>query len=145
MSDQTKMAGCTTLKKASRYTTVLLSLTAWFFVSNHCAVGVISSSAEASAEAGGCPMHVAAPAKEKPAAKIPCCKEIRALVAKSVTTVLTLAARFPAGQEYARSTFPPPPRHTIELFSLDTGPPGSLSFAELILQESMPAHAPPVS
>jgi hypothetical protein len=29
--------------------------------------------------------------------------------------------------------------------SLDTGPPGARSFAELILQRSVLAHAPPVS
>lgn len=90
-------------------------------------------------------MHAAAPAKEKPAAKIPCCKEIRALVAKSVTTLLTQAARSSADQEYAKAVFPTPPRHIVELLSLDTGPPGCFSFAELVLQESMPAHAPPVS
>jgi hypothetical protein len=28
--------------------------------------------------------------------------------------------------------------------TLDTGPPGSISFAELILQRSILAHAPPV-
>jgi hypothetical protein len=27
---------------------------------------------------------------------------------------------------------------------LDTGPPGAFSFAELILQQSLLAHAPPV-
>jgi hypothetical protein len=143
MSDQTKMAGCTRLKRASRYTTALLSLTAWFFLSNHCALGVISSPAEAATEAGDCPMH-SAPAKKKPAAKTPCCKEVRAVVAKCVQ-VAALEMRPIASQDYAPEIFLRPPCEAIEIEGLDTGPPGRLSFAELVLQESMLAHAPPVS
>jgi len=137
------MAGCTTLKRASRYTTVLLSLTAWFFLSNHCALGVSSSPAEAAPEAGGCPMH-SVPAKKKPAAKTPCCKEVRAVVAKYVQ-VAELEMRPIASQDHAPETFLRPSREAIEIDGLDTGPPGGFSFAELVLQESMLAHAPPVS
>lgn len=133
------MAGCTTLKRASRYTTALLSLTAWFLLSNHCALGVIA----APAEAGGCPMH-SAPAKKKPAAKTPCCKEIRAVVAKCVQ-VAALEMRPIASQDYAPEIFLRPSREATEIDGLDTGPPGGFSFAELVLQESMLAHAPPVS
>jgi hypothetical protein len=143
MSDQTKMAGCTMLKRASRYTTVLLSLTAWFFLSNHCALGVINSFVEASPEAGGCPMH-SAPAKKKPAPKTPCCKEVRAIVAKCVQ-VAALEMRPIASQDYAPEIFLRPSCEALEIDGLDTGPPGSFSFAELVLQESMLAHAPPVS
>lgn len=145
MSDQTGMAVRTTLRRAGRCTTALLTLAAWLILSNHCLFGFTEATANPAAQADECPMHAAAPAKEKPAAKIPCCKEIRALVTKSVTKTLTLAVRSFAGQEYAKADFPPPPRRTVELHALDTGPPGLLSFAESVLQESMLAHAPPVS
>jgi len=145
MSDQTEMPVRTTLRRAGRCTTGLLTLAAWLLLSNHCLFGFTEATADSAVQPDECPMHAAAPAKEKPAAKIPCCKEIRALVAKSVTTVLTPAARSSAGQKYAKAAFPLPPRHTVELLSLDTGPPGCFSFAELVLQESVRAHAPPVS
>jgi hypothetical protein len=147
MSDQTEMAVRTTLRRAGRCTTVLFTLAAWLVLSNHCLFGSTEATADPVAPADECPMHSASPAKqkEKPAAKIPCCKEIRAVVVKSITKTLTLAARSFAGQEFATVAFPIPPRQTAELHALDTGPPGLLSFAETVLQESMLAHAPPVS
>lgn len=146
MSDQTEMAVRTTLRRAGRCTTALLTLAAWLVLSNHCLFGFTEASGDDSnAPADECPMHAAAPAKEKPAAKIPCCKEIRAVVAKAVTKTLTLAARSFAGQGFATAAFQTPPRLTAERQALDTGPPGLLSFAESVLQESMLAHAPPVS
>ena len=127
-----------------RSTAVLLSLTAWFFLSNHCALGVIGSTAEAVPEAGGCPMH-AAPAKKKPAPKLPCCQEIRAVVAKEVTNAIPFPLRLVGPCNYVTRALELPPQATIENAGFDTGPPGRSSFAELVLQESMLAHAPPVS
>jgi hypothetical protein len=86
-----------------------------------------------------------APAKKKPAAKTPCCKEVRAVVAKSLTKVLTLMLRGTDRADYGREILVRPPRVVTDVASLDTGPPGSLSFAESVLQESMLAHAPPAS
>ena len=127
----------------ARSTVVVLSLTAWFLLSNHCALGIIASPVGAAPEAGGCPMH-SAPAKKKPAAKTPCCKEIRALVAKC-GQVAALEMRPIASQDYAPEIFLRPSCEAVEIDGLDTGPPGCFSFAELVLQESMRAHAPPVS
>jgi hypothetical protein len=145
MNDETEMAVRTTLRRAGRCTTALLALAAWLVLSNHCLFGLTEATADPVAPSDECPMHAAAPAKEKPAAKIPCCKEVRALVAKSVTKTLSLAGRSFTSQEYATSAFHIPPRATAEVHALDTGPPGLLSFAEAVLQESMLAHAPPVS
>ena len=145
MNDQTEMPVRITLRRAGRCTTGLLTLAAWLILSNHCLLGFTKATANTVAQPNECPMHAAAPAKEKQEAKIPCCKEIRALVAKSVTMVLTLAARPSASLKYAKAAFPPPPRHSVDLFSLDTGPPDCFSFAELVLQGSVRAHAPPVS
>ncbi len=128
----------------ARSTVVLLSLTAWFLLSNHCALGVINSPAEVAPEAGGCPMH-ATPAKKKPAGKLPCCRDVHAVVAKEVTNSIPLPLRFVGPCDYVTRVFGLPPPVTIEIDGLDTGPPGCLSFAELVLQESMLAHAPPVS
>jgi hypothetical protein len=128
----------------ARSTVVGLSLTAWFLLSNHCALGMIAATAEAGPEAGGCPMH-SAPAKKDPAPKIPCCKDLRAVVAKILNKATPFALRITGPCDYAAEIFGLPPRVALEIGGLDTGPPCCLSFAELVLQESMRAHAPPVS
>jgi hypothetical protein len=89
-------------------------------------------------------MH-SAPEKKEPVSKTPCCKDVRAVVAKSVTNAMPFSLRLAAPCEYAAEIFGLPPRLTLEIDGLDTGPPGCLSFAELVLQESTLAHAPPVS
>ena len=120
---------------------VTLTLAAWFLLSNHCALGVTAPVPEAVSTA--CPMH-SAPAKNKPASKTPCCKEVRAVVAKCVTAQ-TAVVRLIATRDYATDIFAELTRVTLEIHGLDPGPPGSLSFAESVLQESMLAHAPPAS
>ena len=124
--------------------TVPMTIIAWFLLSNHCALGVIASSAEARPETTGCPMH-STPAKKKPAAKLPCCQDVRAVVAKCVKNATPFPLQFVGVCEYSARIFGPSPRVTIEIDGLDTGPPGCVSFAELVLQESVLAHAPPVS
>lgn len=88
-------------------------------------------------------MH-AAPAKKKPATKIPCCKDLRAIVAKCVA-VNPVALRPVGPRDYASEIFVQPKRAGLEIEVLDTGPPDCFSFAESVLQESMLSHAPPVS
>jgi hypothetical protein len=128
---------------ASRWATTLLALWSWLLLSNHCALATLSPSTESAPAMSECPMH-AAPAKKKPAAKIPCCKEVRATVAKCLQ-VSPVAARLIGLREYAAEILRERSNVTIEIQSLDTGPPGSFSFAESVLQESMLSHAPPVS
>jgi hypothetical protein len=120
---------------------VTLTLAAWFLLSNHCALGVTAPVPNAVSDA--CPMH-SAPAKKKPPGKTPCCKEVRAIVAKCVTAQ-TAAVRLITTRQFATDIFPELTQVVVENHGLDTGPPGSLSFAESVLQESMLAHAPPVS
>ena len=88
-------------------------------------------------------MH-SAPAKKKPAAEIPCCKDIRATVAKSVIAN-PIVRELIGCRDYALEIFRLPARIAIEIEVLDTGPPNCFSFAESVLQESMLSHAPPVS
>jgi hypothetical protein len=128
---------------SARSVFALLTIAAWFCLSNHCALGMVRSPSDAVLKASGCPMH-SAPAKKKPAAKTPCCKDVRAVVAKWVSAT-ALAARPIVLRDYAPEIFPPVTRVAIQIDGLDTGPPGSFSFAESVLQESMLAHAPPVS
>jgi hypothetical protein len=121
----------------------LVTIAAWFCLSNHCALGLALSAPEAdtTAETGGCPMH-SAPVKKDPAPKTPCCKGIRAVVAKVVKTAGN-PARTIRTHTFAAYAVVPPSRFPTVVELLDTGPPHSISFAESVLQESMLAHAPP--
>jgi hypothetical protein len=122
----------------------LLSIAAWFSLSNHCALGAITRPVETGVETSECPMH-SAPAKKKPAAKLPCCKDLRAVAAKAAANTLPAPIRFVGAREYAVEIFVSPPRLAIAVDGLDTGPPGRFSFAESVLQQSILAHAPPLS
>ena len=131
------------IREIVRSILTLVVIASWFSLSNHCAIALALPAQESAVqvESGGCPMH-SAPAKKKPA-KAPCCKDVRAVIAKCVTA--NSAALRPIGScDYVTEIVeqPTPAAHEIE--SLDTGPPG-FSFAESVLQESMLAHAPPVS
>jgi hypothetical protein len=121
---------------------VVLTLAAWFSLSNHCALGAVAPVSEAASSS--CPMH-SAPAKKKPATKTPCCKDVRAVVAKgtfvSAAGVRLIGVRDYPGQILAKQ----PVSVVIDFENVDTGPPGCFSFAESVLQESMLSHAPPVS
>ena len=123
--------------------TAPITITAWFFLANHCALGLNAAPGEAAPETTGCPLH-STPAKKKGAAKIPCCKEVRAVVAKCLTArpaaVRAIDPRIQATDLYLQLS-----RAVIEIAEIDTGPPGCLSFAESVLQESMLSHAPPLS
>jgi hypothetical protein len=132
-------------KKAVRSILTLLLIAAWFALSNHCAIALALPPQESAPqiEAGGCPMH-SAPAKKKPAAKAPCCKDVRALVAKCATANPP-AVRLTNSHDYAMEMVARPQRAVREIAGLDTGPPLCFSFAESVLQESMFSHAPPVS
>jgi hypothetical protein len=89
-------------------------------------------------------MH-SAPAKKKPAQNPPCCKDLRAIAVHAVKNVGARAGQFIGVSDYPPAIGQTPPRLVAEVKGLDTGPPGCYSFAELVLQESMLSHAPPVS
>src|SRR4051794_39238862 len=122
----------------------LITIVAWLSLSNHCALGLALPIAEPVDSAdSGCPMH-ASPMKKKPATNLPCCKEIRAVLAKNVAAAMP-GLRLIGSHAYATEIFPPIHRISSDIENLDTGPPGCFSFAESVLQESMLSHAPPVS
>jgi hypothetical protein len=123
-------------------TIVPFMMFSWIAISNHCAFGAVATKSEPSQSE--CPFH-SKPAKQKEqSTQIQCCKTLRAVVptvAKSWTrndtdfSDVDLCFKEFALIAYSRSQPAP-------LF-LDTGPPGARTFAELILQRSLLAHAPP--
>jgi hypothetical protein len=137
------MRKAATIWMMTRSSVVILSLAAWFLLSNHCALGAIVVTADSESQVSGCPMH-SAPAKKDPGSKTPCCKDVRAVIAKCVGAT-TPGVRLICPPGYAPEIFRPVARVALAIEGLDTGPPGRVSFAEMVLQESMLAHAPPVS
>jgi hypothetical protein len=125
---------------------IVLTLIAWLSISNHCALGALQSPQSAAVHAT-CHGNTSSPTK--PARKdeqTPCCKVLRA-------TLVQLANFVPA-YDFAAFSLQPycaglilfaEQSRTAQTFELDTGPPFRGSFAELVLQRSILAHAPPVS
>jgi hypothetical protein len=130
------------MKPGILFAVVAIAICSWFAISNHCAFAALATKTEAASH--GCPFH--SKPKEKPSAGAQCCKILRAVAsvpAKSWArddTKLSDAdgCRAERALTVAYSQTTPVP------LSLDTGPPGMRSFAELILQRSLLAHAPPL-
>lgn len=134
----------TITRLASHWAIVLVTLAAWLLLSNHCALGLSGPAPTSASEPGVCPMH-SGPAKEKPAANIPCCKDLRAVASHAVKNLGTAASQLARGQDYLAAILPLLPRLAAQIRALETGPPRWLSFAESTLQHSILAHAPPCS
>ena len=137
------MRSPSSLSLARRWVTVLLSIGAWLFLSNHCALALEDFSASET-EPGVCPMH-SAPAKEKPAGNIPCCKDLRAVASHALKSIAAAARPLAGPQDYGATVLFQPSDLKREFVGLDTGPPDTFSFAESILQRSILAHAPPAA
>jgi hypothetical protein len=126
-----------------RLLVVIASLVAWFAASNHCALaaGPVDSGMPAD-----CPMHAKhQPQKQNGCDDLPCCKNLQATPSAAAKLVINPIW---AGALLTFSALPLDEVRTASLtrcaFS-DTGPPGECSFAELVLQRSILAHAPPFS
>jgi len=121
---------------------VAITICSWIAISNHCAFAAIATNMDSVQAA--CPFH-SKPAKQKqPTAQVQCCKVLRAVVLAQPKSWARDHADFSYLDLYiedaaviACSLRPLAP------LLLDTGPPGARSFAELILQRSLLAHAPP--
>jgi len=121
---------------------VAITICSWIAVSNHCAFAAVSiENDKAQTE---CPFH-SKPAKQKEqSSQVQCCKILRAVVfaktknwARDDAKFCDANLRVPACAIVAYSL------PAVAPLLLDTGPPGPFSFAELILQQSLLAHAPP--
>ena len=126
-----------------RAMTVATVICSWLVISNHCAVGAIAAPVHETQSA--CPFHSKPAKPQPPLPGTQCCKTLRAVVPVVTKSWARDDAKFfdvdlCCGERvlfiaYSQTTLAP-------LF-LDTGPPGAHSFAELILQGSLLAHAPP--
>ena len=129
------------MKAGMRFAVVAIVICSWFAISNHCAFAALATKTDL--VQAGCPFH--SRPKEKQSSGVQCCKILRAVAPVVTKSWVRDDADFPGvdfcpeqragGAEHLRTV--------LALSSLDTGPPGLRSFAELILQRSLLAHAPP--
>ena len=131
------------MKAVTRCAVVLIAICSWFAMSNHCAFAAVATKTDSPQTE--CPFH-SKPAKQKQKpSQLQCCKILRAVVFAQTKSWARDDAKF-FDLDLCVEEFP-----LVESFpnaqaslSLDTGPPGAHSFAELILQRSLLAHAPPI-
>jgi len=132
-------------KTILRGSVVFLATLAWLAVSNHCALASFEASAGV-IPASTCHDTVDhhAPARQKKAADVECCKVLRATLPSLEKHLLAQPAfSFALRPSFAALlSVTGRPRPILPL-ELDTGPPKSASFAETVLQRSLLAHAPP--
>jgi hypothetical protein len=129
------------VKATTRCLIVAITICSWLAISNHCAFRALAT--KTNATQSGCPFH-SKPAKPQPQpAGTECCKILRAVSttpAKILAPAIVDLVHFDLAFE--RLAVFPPPKISFLPATLDTGPPGTTSFVELI--GSMRAHAPPV-
>jgi hypothetical protein len=128
-----------------RSSVTVLTLAAWFAISNHCVLGAFKTKKSVAAHA---PCHESSSAPSKLPVKgeeTPCCKLLRATLVKDNASVAENALMFSLQPYFVGLIVFPEQLHWPQSFELDTGPPFSGSFAESVLQRSILAHAPPLS
>jgi len=133
----------TDMKASMRWAIVTLAICSWIGISNHCAFAAVATEvAKAQTE---CPFH-SKPAKQKEqSSQVQCCKILRAVVFAKTKDWARNDAKFcDANFPIQARAFVVDSSPAVAPLLLDTGPPGAFSFAELILQRSLLAHAPPI-
>ena len=128
------------MKATARRVIVALTICSWIAISNHCAIRAITRAIDTTQS--GCPFH-SKPAKPQPQpAGTECCKILRA-VSTTPAKILAPAIVDLVHVDLALASLVvfAPPKISFLHATLDTGPPGTTSFVELI--GSMRAHAPP--
>ena len=125
-------------------------IVAWFVASNHCALAnyapvLASADASAHSHCHGSSEKPADEPKERECDGSKCCNSLNAptlALAKSVVAYDSAYVSAPEFAGFLRRLVVD--QHDSASSELDTGPPGSTSFAESVLQRSILAHAPPL-
>jgi hypothetical protein len=130
------------MKASMRCAGVAIAICSWIAISNHCAFAAMATKDDSAQPA--CPFHSKPEKQKEQSSQVECCKVLRAVNP-------TVAKNWPPSErDFSDIHFPFEQcrllahfRDALAPLLLDTGPPGAFSFAELILQRSLFAHAPP--
>jgi hypothetical protein len=131
------------LFRSARAFGVLVMLAAWFALSNHCALLALQHVAQAEHQC----CHTSLPGSSEPPGSHEgvCCKTLRAVPLESAVK----PANPQTADELFATAWVPSSHAGVEAYFAGvvveaTGPPRSLSFAEVVLQRSVLSHAPPL-
>jgi hypothetical protein len=128
------------VKATWRCLIVATAICSWLAISNHCALGSIANRTESASSC--CAFH-AKPLKPQPKpAATECCKILRAIFAAQVKNLSpAIVDLVDVDINSGRSSISYQTTISFAPATLDTGPPGTTSFAELT--GSVQSHAPP--
>jgi len=131
------------VRAIARCLIIAVAICSWFAISNHCAFAALA--AKTDSVRVGCPFHSKPAKQEKQSAGAQCCKILRAVASVTTKSWTRDDAKFSEADRYydERALITEYSQTTLVPLFLDTGPPDARSFAELILQRSLLAHAPP--
>ena len=132
------------MQTSMRWAVVVVAICSWITISNHCAFAAIA--AHVSTRQTECPFHSKPPKQKEQSSHVECCKILRAVVFVQSNAWARDDAKF-SDTNFSAETgaFLACSLRAVAPLSLDTGPPlHPFSFAELILQQSLFAHAPPL-
>ena len=119
-------------------------MAAWLVASNHCAIGLMKPVPGIAAAHASCHNCQPEPMKRQPASggDRECCKALQGMPADLAKVDVKYDASLFTLVDFVVTAVPLAVA-TQTALALDTGPPRSISFAELILQRSLLSHAPP--
>ena len=123
------------MRIAARCLIVALTICAWIGISNHCAFRAVAGKRDTAHN--GCPFHSKPAKPQSQSSGIECCKILRALAMAPAKDLAPAIVDF----AFAELVVLSPPKISFAPLTLDTGPPGTTSFVELV--GSVRPHAPP--
>jgi hypothetical protein len=130
------------MNTVTRYAGVAIAICSWISVSNHCAFGAVATKTDSVQTA--CPFHSKPAKQEQQSSQVQCCKILRAVLLAQAKNWTRDNAKFSeVDLRVEQFAFIALLRNAQATLLLDTGPPDAHSFAELVLQRSLFAHAPP--
>jgi hypothetical protein len=131
------------MKPSIRCVAVAIAISSWIAISNHCAFAAVATKDDSTQAA--CPFHSKPEKQKEQSSQLQCCKTLRAVVLTAAKSWVRDDTKFSdvdvRVEEFPLVVLLPNAQASS---SLDTGPPDAFSFAELILQRSLLAHAPPI-
>jgi hypothetical protein len=123
----------------------IITIVAWFFISNHCVLAEFKGAPKAEASCHQPCCGDQPPAKTKSESAVECCKTLGATLSGAAKDFAGYDTSLFAIQFYfiGPITLTKDSGLTLSVLEFDTGPPFAKTFAELTLQRSILAHAPP--
>jgi hypothetical protein len=130
------------MRTSIRCAGVAIAICSWFAISNHCMFAAVMTKTDSLQTE--CPFHSTPAQKNQKPSQLQCCKILRAVVfTQTKSWARDDAKSFDVDLRVEEFALAAPSPNVHASWSLDTGPPGARSFAELILQRSLLVHAPP--